>query len=100
MAPHPDTKKANPDKTNPAITRCTTRISIAKLDHYFEITVIYHYQCGNVWLRPFWVGITRSLYWKAAVQVEHRVNGSNQRDTGHWIRSAPPAAMAELQTDW
>jgi hypothetical protein len=32
---------------------------------------------------------------KAAVQAEYRVNGSNQRDTGQWIWSAPPAAMAE-----
>jgi hypothetical protein len=32
---------------------------------------------------------------KAAVQAENRVNGSHQRDTGHWIWSAPPAAMAE-----
>jgi len=31
---------------------------------------------------------------KAAVQAEYRVNGSNQRDTGHWIWSAQPAAMA------
>lgn len=47
---------------------------------------------------PLWVGSTRSLYWKAAVRAEHRVNGSNQRDTGHWIWSAPPAAMAENRT--
>jgi len=32
---------------------------------------------------------------KAAVQAEYRVNGGNQRDTGHWIWSAPPAAMAD-----
>jgi hypothetical protein len=32
---------------------------------------------------------------KAAVQAEYRVNGSNQRDSGHWIWSAPPAAMAD-----
>ena len=32
---------------------------------------------------------------KAAVQAEYRVNGSNQRDSGHWIWPAPPAAMAE-----
>jgi hypothetical protein len=36
---------------------------------------------------------------KAAVQAEYRVNGSNQRDTGHWIWSAPPAAMAEKGKD-
>jgi hypothetical protein len=35
---------------------------------------------------------------KAAVQAEYRINGSNQRDTGHWIWSAPPAAMAEQLT--
>jgi hypothetical protein len=35
---------------------------------------------------------------KAAVQAEYGVNGSNQRDTGHWIWSAPPAAMADEET--
>ena len=29
--------------------------------------------------------------------AEYRFNGSNQRDTGHWIWSAPPAAMAEIR---
>jgi len=45
--------------------------------------------------RPLWVGCRPSPVTKAAVQAECRVNGSNQRDTGHWIWSAPPAAMAE-----
>jgi len=33
---------------------------------------------------------------KAAVQAEYRVNGGNQRDNGHSIWSAPPAAKAEM----
>jgi hypothetical protein len=32
---------------------------------------------------------------KAAVQAEYRVNGSNQRDTGHSAEATPPAAMAD-----
>jgi len=35
---------------------------------------------------------------KAAVQAEHPVNDGNQRDTGHWIWLAPPAAMADNRT--
>ena len=35
---------------------------------------------------------------KAAIQAEYRINGSNQRDTGHWTWSAPPAALAEQET--
>lgn len=45
--------------------------------------------------RLLWVGCRPSKVPKAAVQAEYRVNGSNQRDTGHWIWSASPAAMAE-----
>ncbi len=41
------------------------------------------------------VGCRPSPVTKAAVQAEYRINGSNQRDTGHWIWSAPPAAMAD-----
>jgi hypothetical protein len=48
------------------------------------------------WL--LWVGCRPSPVTKAAVQAEYRVNGGNQRDTGHWIWSAPPAAMAEQET--
>lgn len=47
--------------------------------------------------RLLWVGCRPSKVPKAAVQAEYRVNGSNQRDTGHWIWSASPAAMADDQ---
>jgi hypothetical protein len=47
------------------------------------------------WLQR--VGCRPSPVTKAAVQAEYGVSGSNQRDTGHWIWSAPPAAMADKQ---
>jgi len=48
--------------------------------------------------RQLRVGCRPSPVTNAAVQAEYRVNGSNQRDTGHWIWSAPPAAMADEET--
>lgn len=44
---------------------------------------------------PSGSGCRPSPVTKAAVQAEYRVNGGNQRDTGHWIFSTPPAAMAD-----
>lgn len=35
---------------------------------------------------------------QSAVQAEHCINGSDQRDTGHLIWSTQPAAKAEQET--
>jgi hypothetical protein len=48
------------------------------------------------WL--LWAGCRSSPVTKAAVQAEYRIDGGNQRGTGHWIWSAPPAAKADKPT--